>query len=395
MSIALVNIGDSHSGDMAGTPIAGDALICDGGQISWIGDSAAVEVAEHERVIDVAGAAVVPGFIDSHVHVTFGDFTPRQQTVGFLESYLHGGMTRAISASEVHVPGRPTDVTGVKALAIAANRSYQHYRPGGVTVHAGSVILEPGLTAKDFEELHAAGVWLAKAGFGAFPSAFDYVPVVQAARQAGLVVMCHTGGGSIPGSLGRIDAPALLAMQPNVCGHVNGGPTAMSDEDNQRIVLEGGEMALQLVQAGNLRSALDLVALATEHQQGHRLLIASDTPTGTGVIALAILRTMAELVSLGGMEPDVALAAATGNVAKTYGLDAGVLAVGAPADLLVIDTPIGSVAESWREALRIGDLPAVGVAITEGVVRFTRSRNTPPPAKPVAELGVGPVGAGH
>jgi enamidase len=159
-----------------------------------------VDAADHEEVLDAGGAGVIPGLIDSHVHVTFGDYTPRQQTVGFLESYLHGGTTRAISASEVHVPGRPTDPAGVKALAIAAQRCFAGYRPGGITVHAGSVILEPGLEPADFAELRAEGVWLAKAGFGAVASPMDYVPLVRAAREAGLVVMCHTGGGSIPGA---------------------------------------------------------------------------------------------------------------------------------------------------------------------------------------------------
>lgn len=383
MSLAVVNIGSSHQGDLQGTALAGDALVCDGGRITWIGSTADVERARHAHLVDAAGAGVIPGFIDSHVHVTFGDYTPRQQTVGFLESYLHGGMTTAISASEVHVPGRPTDVTGVKALAIAAQRCFAEYRPGGVRVHGGSVILEPGLTAEDFRELREVGVWLAKAGFGAFPDALAYAPVVQAARQAGLVVMCHTGGGSIPGSLGRIDAEALLAMRPNICGHANGGPTALSDADNERLVVEGGDMALQLVQAGNLRSAIDLVRLADHHGQQHRLLIASDTPTGTGVIPLAILRSMAELVSLGGMSPDLAVAASTGSVAAAYGLEAGHLAVGSPADLLVVDAPVGSQAVDWRDALRRGDLPAVGVAVTDGVVRFRRSRNTPPPARRV------------
>lgn len=388
MSVAFLNIGSSHAGDLGGTTLGGDALVCEDGVITWIGSSGEVHAGEHSQVVDVAGAGVIPGFIDSHVHVTFGDFTPRQQTVGFLESYLHGGMTRAISASEVHVPGRPTDVVGVKALAIAAQRCFEHYRPGGVTVHAGSVILEPGLVEADFEELRASGVWLAKAGFGAFADAMDYAPVVQAARRAGLVVMCHTGGGSIAGSLGRIGAKALLAMRPNVCGHVNGGPTAMSDEDNEQVVIEGQDMALQLVQAGNLRSAIDLVHLAQRHHQEHRLLIASDTPTGTGVIPLAILRTMAELVSLGAMAPDLAVAAATGNVAAAYNLAAGTLAVGAVADLLVVDAPVGSVASDWRQALTIGDLPSVAVVVTDGVIRLTRSRNTPPPANPVRVTSV-------
>jgi len=383
MSIAVVRIGSSHVGDLAGSPLPGDALVCEDGLISWIGPTEEVRAEEHRLVVDAAGAGVVPGFIDSHVHVTFGDYTPRQQTVGFLESYLHGGMTRAISASEVHVPGRPTDPIGVKALAIAAERCFRTYRPGGVTVHAGSVILEPGLTEADFVELKAAGVWLAKAGFGAFPDPLGYVPVVQAARRAGLVVMCHTGGGSIPGSQRAIGAEALLAMKPTIAGHVNGGPTAMNNEDNQRVVLDGGDMALQLVQAGNLRSAIDIAALALEHHQEHRLILASDTPTGTGMIPLALLRTMAELVSLGPLSPDLALAATTGSVARVYGLAAGVLAIGAPADLLVLDAPVGSCAEDWRSTLRLGDLPAVAVAITQGELRFAQSRNTPPPAKPV------------
>ena len=55
-------------------------------------------------VIDADGAIAIPGLIDSHVHITFGDYTPRQRTVGFLESYVHGGTTTSISASEVHVP---------------------------------------------------------------------------------------------------------------------------------------------------------------------------------------------------------------------------------------------------------------------------------------------------
>lgn len=75
--------------------------------------------------------------------------------------------------------------------------------------------------------------------------------------------------------------------------------------------------------------------------------------------------------------------AAAGNVAAAYRLDAGRLGVGAPADLVVLDTPVGSVATDWRQALRLGDLPAVAVVIADGVIRLSRSRNTPPPAKPV------------
>ena len=386
MSLAIVNIGLSHTGDAGGMPLSGDAVVCDDGLISWIGDSADVRPGDHETVIDAAGVGMVPGLIDSHVHSTFGDYTPRQQTVGFLESYVHGGVTRAISASEVHVPGRPTDPEGVKALAIAAQRAFRDFRPGGMTVHAGSVILEPGLTYEDFAYLREQGVWLAKGGFGAVSAPRDYVPLVRDARRAGIVVTFHTGGGSIPGTLERIDADLLLEMNPNVSFHANGGPTAMPAGDNERLVREG-EMALQLVMAGNLRSSLDICRLAHEHGQTGRILIASDTPTGTGVVPLALWHLSAELVSLGGLAVDQAIAAMTGQVADVFGLDAGRLEIGRPADLLLLDAPLGSVGRTWADALRAGDIPGVCAAVTSGVVRFDKSRNTPAAARSITIHG--------
>src|SRR4029077_20334259 len=99
-----------------------------------------------------------------------------------LESYLHGGVTTAISASEVHVPGRPRDAEGVKALAVAAHKCFSKCRPGGLRVPAGSVILEPTLSGNDLGEIAKKGVWLAKAGFGAFASALQHWPLSAAAR---------------------------------------------------------------------------------------------------------------------------------------------------------------------------------------------------------------------
>lgn len=383
MSLAVINIGDSHDGSLTGEPITGDAIVVESGTIAWIGATADVDHDAHATVLDAAGATVIPGLIDSHVHTTFGDYTPRQQTIGFLESYLHGGTTRVLSASEVHVPGRPTDVVGVKALAIAAFKSYEHYRPSGMTVHGGSVILEPGLTRADFDELHAAGVRMAKGGFGGFADGRDYIPVVADARAAGITVMCHSGGGSIPGSRAKISAELLLEMRPNVAGHVNGGPTSLTAEENVAMVTHGGDMAMQLVHAGNLRSAIQLSELLLERDELSRILLATDTPTGTGVIPLGMLRIIAELTSLGPLNARQAVSAATGTVAATYGIPGGRIRVGDVADLTVVDAPLGSAAETAMAAIERGDLPAVAAVITDGVVRFTKSRNTPPPQKPV------------
>lgn len=172
-------------------------------------------------------------------------------------------------------------------------------------------------------------------------------------------------------------------MRPQVAGHVNGGPTSLTAAENELIVAEGKDIALQLVHAGNLRSAIDIAERALAAGDLHRILPATDTPTGTGVIPLGMLRTLAELVSLGPLTPEQAVTAATGNVAATYGLDAGRIEVGAPADLVVLDTPVGSGAPDAFAALRIGDLPAVACVVTAGEVRVTRSRNTPPPTRGV------------
>src|SRR2546421_321476 len=178
MKAAIVNLGQIVSGDWHAPFVPGDTILTEDDRIVSVGTAAAGMVANADVVIDAGGMTAIPGLIDSHVHITFGDYTPRQRTVGYLESYLHGGTTTAISASEVHVPGRPRDVEGVKALAVAAQRCFADYRPGGMRVIAGSVILEPGLSAADFKELVDQGVKLAKAGFGAVAPAYDYAPLV-------------------------------------------------------------------------------------------------------------------------------------------------------------------------------------------------------------------------
>jgi enamidase len=376
MRIAIVNIGSIVSGDLDQPLVAGDTIVTEGDRIVSVGTATAQAVEACDVVIDADRTTAIPGLIDSHVHVTFGDFTPRQQTVGYLESYLHGGVTTAISASEVHVPGRPRDADGVKALAVAAHKCFQHYRPGGMRVHAGSVILEPTLSGNDLGEIAKQGVWLAKAGFGAFASAYDYAPLIAAARAHRMITTVHTGGASIPGS-GAITGDHLLALRPHVSFHVNGGPTAMPDRDFERIIVES-DMALQICTAGNLRTALLCAALAERHRAFARLIIATDTPTGSGVMPLGMLYTIAHLASLGGVAPERAIAAATGSNARVYRLDTGVLASAKAADIALIDAPEGGTQETALAAIRNGDIAAVGAVIAGGEPRFVgRSRNTP------------------
>ena len=376
MRVAVANLGTIVSGDWRAPFVSGDTIVMDAGRIVSVGTAGAAEVESCDVVIDADGTTAVPGLIDSHVHITFGDYTPRQRTVGYLESYLHGGVTTAISASEVHVPGRPSDPEGVKALAVAAQRCFATYRPGGMRVIAGSIILEPGLDEADFREVVNKGVRLAKAGFGAVRTAYDYVPLVAAAKAAGLVTTCHTGGSSIPGS-GAITGDHLLAMRPDVSFHINGGPTAMPDADFERVIRDS-DMALQVCTAGNLRTTLLCARLARDLDAFDRFIIATDTPTGSGIMPLGMLYTISHLASLTDMPPEWFIGAATGSNARVYGLNSGLLAPGRDADVALIDAPDGGTQATALAAIRHGDIAGVGAVISAGVPRFVgRSRNTP------------------
>jgi enamidase len=376
MKTVIHNIGQIVSGDWRNPFAGGDCVMIEGDRITAVGSAPANAAREADVVIDADGMTAIPGLIDSHVHITFGDYTPRQRTVGYLESYLHGGTTTAISASEVHVPGRPKDVEGVKALAVAAQRCFAEWRPGGMRVIAGSVILEPGLKRADFHELAQRGVRLAKAGFGAVRTAYDYVPMVADAKAEGLITTCHTGGSSIPGS-GAITGDHLLKMHPTVSFHINGGPTAMPDADFERVIVES-EIALQVCTAGNLRTTLLCARLAEKHRAFDRFLIATDTPTGSGIMPLGMLYTIAHLASLTDMPAERFICAATGNNARIYGLDSGYIAPGKAADIVLVDAPDGGTQATALAAIKHGDIAAVGAVVSAGVPRFVgRSRNTP------------------
>ena len=385
MKTAIVNIKTIVTGDWRKPFAKGDCILMDKGKIRKVGSLSKVELKSCDVVVDANKTTACPGLIDSQVHIAFGDYTPRQKTVGFIESYLHGGVTSCLSASEVHVPGRPTDPEGVKALAVAAKKSFDNLRPGGSRVYAGCIILEPGLTQKDFNEVAKKGIWFAKAGFGAVKTPFDYTPLVKMAQRAGMLVNCHTGGASIPGS-SPIIGKHLMAMRPDVSFHINGGPIAMPDEDFPMIVNES-TIALQICQAGNIRTALMCLNLAVENDQFDRFLIATDTPTGTGVMPLGMIKSVTEMATLSDYPAEWMIAAATGSVAKIYRLNSGFIKRGKDADVLLIDAPLGGSKKTALEAIKHGDLAAVGAVFTDGIPRFIgRSRNTPPTTRKIRTI---------
>src|SRR2546423_1804920 len=233
MKVLITNIGQLVSGDIAKPRLDADSLVIVDGTIAAVGRGLDDDA---DTVIDARGTTVMPGLIDSHVHPVFGDFTPRQRTVDFIESGMNGGVTTAISAGEVHSPGRPTNIVSLQALADVAAKSYANFRPGGVKVHAGAPILELGMTEGDFADMAAAGVRLVgEIGLGSVKTGKDAAPMVRWARAHGMTVTIHTGGPSIAGS-SPINADVVLEAAPDVVGPNNDGTTSMTPTATLRLV---------------------------------------------------------------------------------------------------------------------------------------------------------------
>ena len=246
MRVALVNIGTIVSGDLNAPLADGDTIITEGERIVTVGTASASEVDACDVVIDAGGATAIPGLID--LTCTSPSATSTPPADGRLPGKLPA---RRSDHRDQRVGGpRPRAAArcrrGEGARRRRAQQASSTTGPGNGFMPARSFSSRPSTAMTSARS--RKGRVAAKAGFGAFKTAFEYGPLVAAARAHGMITTCHTGGSSIPGS-GAITGDHLLAMKPHVSFHVNGGPTAMPDKDFERIIVEG-DMALQ-VHGGN------------------------------------------------------------------------------------------------------------------------------------------------
>jgi enamidase len=375
--LVIRNIGLMLSGDLTRPVLDADTVVATGDRIAALGKQGDVDTSGATVTIDAKGSTLAPGLIDSHVHPVCGDWTPRQNQLGWIDSYMHGGVTTMISAGEVHTPGRPKDIVGLKAMAIFAQRAFQSFRPGGVKICAGAPVLEHGMVEDDFRELAAAGVKiLGEIGLGSVKDGKTAHQMVCWARKYGIQSTIHTGGPSIPGS-SLIDKDMVLETDADIIGHVNGGHTALPD-DQIRALCEQSSRALEIVHNGNERAALLTLRTAMELKQLDRVILGTDSPAGSGVQPLGILRMIALASSLGEIPAEVAICLATGNTAKMRNLDCGLIAAGREASFVLMDRAQHSAGKDLLDSLRKGDLPGIGMVVIDGAVSAQRSRNTPP-----------------
>ncbi len=102
MSLLVTRIGElvtndpRHGGPLGVMPDA--ALVVEDGRVAWVGSASRAPAAD--RTLDVGGAAVIPGFVDSHAHLVFagdraGEFAARMAG----QPYTGGGIRTTVAAT--------------------------------------------------------------------------------------------------------------------------------------------------------------------------------------------------------------------------------------------------------------------------------------------------------
>ena len=357
MSLLITGIGELFTNDPAQGEIVRDAaVVVDGDRIAWVGPAGRAPDAD-ER-LDAEGAAVLPGFVDSHSHLIFaGDRAAEFAARMAGEPYTGGGIrttvaaTRAASDDELRASAgrlvaearrQGTTTIEIKSgygLSVADEaRSLRLARElTGETTFLGAHVVPAGHDPGDYVDLVTGPMLAAAAPYARWidvfceRGAFDGEQaraILTAGAKAGLQPRIHAN--QLTAGPGVRLAVELGAASADHCTHLTGADVdALAGSDTVATLLPGAEFSTRspYPDARRLLDAGVTVALATDCNPG-----SSYTSSMPFCLALAV-REMR-------MTPAEALRAATlGGAQALRRTDVGLIAAGARADLIVLDAP--------------------------------------------------------
>jgi imidazolonepropionase len=356
MSLLVANIGELFTADPTLGVLHDAAVVTDDDRIVWIGPNAQAPQAD-ER-LDAGGRAVIPGFVDSHAHLVFaGDRSAEFAARMSGEPYTGGGIRTTVAETR--------EASDEALRANAARLTAEMLSQGTTTVEIKSGY---GLTVVDeARSLRIAGEFTAETTYlgahtvpsGADPDEYTALAcgpmleacaphakwadvfcergafdgdqaraVLTASARAGLALRVHAN--QLTAGPGVRLAVELGAASADHCTHLTDADVdALASGDTVATLLPGAEFSTRspYPDARRLIDAGATVALATDCNPG-----SSFTSSMAFCVALAV-REMR-------MTPAEALTAATAGGARALRHnDLGRIAVGARADLVVLDAP--------------------------------------------------------
>lgn len=376
------------------------ALAARDGRIVWVGRddelSSEVRPLPQAYVLDAAGRAVLPGFVDAHTHVVFAgerddEIARRLAGASYQEIAAQGGgIVRTVSATRAAAPetllegllGRldemlcagtttaevksgygletQAELRSLEAIAAAAGRHPMTLVPTFLGAH--EIPLEHRARREEYVRLLVQEMipWVASRGLAAFCDVFceQGVFTVEESRRILLVARSHglqgrihadelawTGGAELAAEVRARSADHLIFVSP-------AGRRALCDTNVVATLLPSAAFYLRLPRYAPARELID---------SGVAVALASDANPGGGLSpSLPFAATVACFAM--GMSLEEAIAGITLNGAASLSLEAeaGSLEVGKRADLVVL------------RSTRLLDLVRVGVPAIAKVVKGGR-----------------------
>lgn len=362
MSLLITNIGELVTNDPAAEDLLGlrtdAALVIDGDEIVWVGDAG--RAPDADEVVDAAGRAVLPGFVDSHSHLVFaGDRAREFQARMTGESYSAGGIRTTVAA---------TRAASDDELAAGVGRHVEEMRRQGTTtveiksgyglsVHDEARSLR---VARHFtSETTFLGAHVVPPEYAEDPAGYvDLVtgPMLAAAAPYARWVdaFCERGAFDADQARAVLRAGAAAGLPGRLHANQLGpGPGAQLAAELGLVAVDhcthlADEDVHALREAGTVATLLPGVEFSTRqpYPDARRLLdagvavaLASDCNPGscyTSSLPLCIALAVREM----GMSPAEAVYAATaGGAAALARSDVGALVPGRRADLVLLEAP--------------------------------------------------------
>lgn len=370
---------DTRSADRLGQ-IRDAAVILDGDRISWIGRATAAPAADD--AVDLGGAAVIPGFVDSHTHPVFaGERSDEFDARLTGQRYDGGGIRRTMAATRAGsderlgamVDGLLAEMTRQGTTCVEGKTGYG--------LDLATETRSARVLAGRVDEVTFLGAHVVPPEYAARPD--DYVdlvrgPMLEAVREdvSWIDVFCEQGAFDTDQTLAILAAgrdaglglrlhAAQLHPTSVIAPAVEMGVAAidhctfLSDADVEAIA--GSGTVATLLPAAEFSTLQPYPDASRLLAAGATVALATDCNPGTAFTS-SMPFCLAIAVRDMGMTPAQALWSATaGGAAALRRDDVGVVRVGARADLLALAAP------SWLHLFYRPGVPLVSHVWRRGV----------------------------